>query len=249
MPGFASHRSYQQFAESVMTRWRYVSHPEQRAFLRALLETSVARQEVIGCGSRLWRAQLGQDCYPADLTREEQPAPLDIQRMKPLGDRAREGRANPKGIPYLYLATHKDTAIAEVRPWIGAYVSIAQFALQRDVRVVNCVTNDDRIMVYAQEPEPEERERATWRDIDRAFSQPVTCADDRADYVPTQIIAEFLRANGIDGVAYRSSLGLGHNVMLFDIDVAALVNCGLVEIRALTLDWSEAANPYCVQPK
>src|SRR5437660_949858 len=82
-----------QFAESVMTRWRYVSHPEQRAFLRALLETSAARQEVIGCGSRLWRAQLGQDCYPADLTREEQPAPLDIQRMKPLGDRAREGRA------------------------------------------------------------------------------------------------------------------------------------------------------------
>ena len=38
---------------------------------------------------------------------------------------ARHGRANPRGIPYLYLANDQLTAISEVRPWVGCYVSIA----------------------------------------------------------------------------------------------------------------------------
>jgi len=166
--------------------------------------------------------------------------------MKPLPDRAREGRANPKGIPYLYLATHEDIAVAEVRPWIGSYVSIAQFVLNRDVRVVNCVTDDHRIMAYSREPEPEERERAVWQDIDRAFSRPMTSGDDTADYAPTQVIAEFFRENDLDGVAYGSSLGLGNNVALFDPGVARLVNCGLVEIGDVKLKLTLAANPYFV---
>ncbi|MBZ5669962.1 MAG: RES family NAD+ phosphorylase [Acidobacteriia bacterium] len=246
---FESYRSYRQFALSVTKRRRYARNPEQAAFLKAVLATSVARQEVIPSGSALWRAQLGHAWHPEDLgggVVEELPAPFDVERMKPLRNRSRENRANPKGIPYLYLATDQDIAVAEVRPWIGSYVSIAQFALKRDVRVVNCVTDDHRLMMYFGEPEPEERERAVWRDIDRAFSQPVTPDDNTADYAPTQVVAEFFRENGLDGVAYGSSLGLGHNVALFDTEVAVLVNCGLRQIRGVKLDASPAANPYFV---
>lgn len=246
---FESYRSYREFALSVTRRWRYAREPKQAAFLEAVLATSVARQELIPSATRLWRSQLDHALHPEDLgggVVEELPAPCDVARMKPLSDRAREGRANPKGIPYLYLATDQKTAVAEARPWIGSYVSIAQFALMRDVRVVNCVTDDHRIMMYLQEPEPEERERAVWRDIDRAFSQPVTHADDTADYAPTQIVAEFFRENGLDGVAYGSSLGPGHNVVLFDTEAATPVKCGLVQVRGVKLDLSLAANPYFV---
>jgi hypothetical protein len=252
MPEFASYRSYLQFAESVGTRWRYLGDPEQGAFLEVLLATSLVRQEVIPSGSILWRAQLGHDWYPENRLSgeiaEEQMAPLDIKRMKPLRDRAREGRANPKGIPYLYLASHEDTAMAEVRPWVGSLVSIAQFVLKRDVRVLNCVTDDRRIMLYSREPEPEERERAVWRDIDRAFSRPITSSDDAADYAPTQVIAEFFRAKGLDGIAYGSSFGPGHNVGLFDMEAAGLVYCELRVIRGVKLDSSIAANPYSASP-
>jgi hypothetical protein len=102
------------------------------------------------------------------------------------------------------------------------------------------------MMMYLREPEPEERERAVWRDIDRAFSRPVTRCDDTADYAPTQILAELFRENGLDGVAYGSSLGKGHNIGLFDVEAAAPENCGLVQIRAVKLDLSVAANPYFV---
>lgn len=247
MMEFASHRDYRAFAWAVTRERRYVRSPEQVQFLEAVLSTSVSRQETITTGSKLWRAQLGHALCPEDLgggVVQELPAPLEVERMRPPSDRACEGRANPKGIPCLYLATHQQTAVAEVRPWIGSYVSIAQFVVKREARVINCTTDDHGSMFYSAEPEPEERERAVWRDIDKAFSRPVTSTDDKADYSPTQVIAEWFRERGLDGIAYGSSLGPGHNVALFDPEAAALTSCGLVEIRAVTLDFTFAANSY-----
>ena len=88
-------------------------------------------------------------------------------------------------------------------------------------------------MVYFEEPDAPERERAVWRDIDRAFSRPVAVADDVAGYAPTQIMAEVFRQRGFDGVAYRSSLGPPHNIALFDLDAADICNCSLGEIHGL----------------
>jgi hypothetical protein len=246
---FESYRSYRDFALSVTRRWRYARNRQQADFLKAVLATSVGRQETIPSGFPLWRARLQHGWRDEDLgggVTEKMPSPCEVEDMKPPADRACEGRANPKGIPHLYLATHQKTAVAEVRPWIGSYVSIAKFALIRDVRVVNCVAADRGMMMYLREPEPRERQRSVWRDIDRAFSQPVTRCDDTADYAPTQILAELFRENGLDGVAYGSSLGKGHNIVLFDLEAAALRNCGLVQVRKVKLDLSMAANPYFI---
>ena len=65
-----------------------------------------------------------------------------------------------------------------------------------------------------------------------------------ADYVPTQIIAELFKVSGFDGIAYRSSLGHGHNIALFDLDAAKLINCFLFEVKKITFDFAEASNPY-----
>jgi hypothetical protein len=248
MAAFKSYRSYQLFARSVESQWRYTKDNDQTDFLHTVLDTSVSRQEVIPAQGILWRAQIGQDCYPpteGEQPDEAQPSPLPVDRMSPLADRAREGRANPKGIPYLYLDTHQETAVAEVRPWKGVAVSVGEFQLRRDVRIVNCTTDDHRIIIYApSEPAPADREREVWSDIDRAFSRPVTPTDDTADYAPTQVLAEFFREKGLDGIAYRSSLGKGHNVALFEVGVASLRSCQLFEIDDIRLDYSMAANGY-----
>ncbi len=86
-----------------------------------------------------------------------------------------------------------------------------------------------------------------WSDIDRAFSRPVTPSDEIADYVPTQIIAELFRANGLDGVAYRSALGESHNLAIFDIDAADVIKCSLFEAKKIDFTFKEAANPYFVK--
>jgi len=249
MREFPSYRSYWNFASSVSRHWRYVRSVEMSDFLESVLATSREKEELIPAGSVLFRAQVGHDWRPEDLegrVTEEFPCAFPPERMKPLQDRAVEGRANAKGIPCLYLGTHEETAVAEVRPWVGALVSVARLRTTRPLRVVNCTSDDKRIMLYFNEPAPEERQRAVWRDIDRAFSQPVSPSDDVASYAPTQVLAEVFRQSGPDGVAYTSAVGPGHNIAIFDTAAAEVISCGLVEIRRITVEYNQADNPYFV---
>lgn len=247
MPEFRSWRSYWDFQRATKYRTRYVHDPEVREFLESVLGTCRDRIETIPKASVLWRAQLGHSWSPVYEDGEhidDVPAPYPPKRMKPPSSRASEGRANPKGIPYLYVATSRDTAMAEVRPWIGSFVSVAQFVTLRTLKVVNCTTDRRGIHIWFKEPPPKKREESVWRDIDRAFANPVSPSDDVADYVPTQIIAELFKSEGLDGVAYRSSLGSGHNIALFDLEAAELMNCSLFEVKSIDFDFKEAANPY-----
>ncbi len=228
MGEFRSWRSYSEFSRATRREQRYVRSPQVEEFLNTVLAKSKGRETPISKGSILWRAQLGCAFEPLRQDGEyidDMPAPFPPDRMKPLRAEAPEGRANPKGIPYLYLSTKRDTALSEVRPWLGSLISVAQFKAIRDLTVLNCSVEESSHIVYFNEPSAEHRDKAVWSDIDRAFSEPVTLSDRTADYVPTQILAELFKANGFDGVAYRSALDEGVNIVLFDIDDAEMINC------------------------
>lgn len=250
MSVFKSWRSYWNFESSTKRERRYIRTDEEQAFLDTVLATSKSREDPIPAGSVLWRAQLGYEFKPTyedDELIGEEPRPHNPDRMKPIPGQASEGRANPKGIPYLYLATHRDTALAEVRPWIGSLISVAQFKIVRDLVVINCTLHDPGNVIYFEEPEPEKRETAVWSHIDRAFSVPVTPSDRAADYVPTQIIVELFKGAGHDGIAYASALGEGHNIALFDLEAAELINCNLYQVKRINFEFEQAANPYFVK--
>jgi len=218
------------FERSVKEHARYVRDRDCEEFLKAVLTTAGKRQQTLSAGSTFWRAQVGNGWArdpripPEHYFRgvDDDPVPYPAKRMKPLKDRATEGRANPKGIPYLYVATEPKTAVAETRPWPHSFVSVATFKTTRELRVVNCTRLARRpaTVTVGGAPPPIEWERNVWHRIDRAFSRPVTPSDDFADYAPTQIIAELFKVHGFDGIAYRSSLGPGHNLVFFDPNVA-----------------------------
>jgi len=113
--------------------------------------------------------------------------------------------------------------------------------------VVNCSVGSGKHKIYFKNPDAKKRERSTWNDINRAFSRPVNASDAVADYVPTQIISELFRTNGLDGVAYVSALGKGHNLAIFDIDAADVINCFLFEAKKIGFTFKEAASPYFVK--
>jgi len=225
MAEFLSFQSYTRFASSVRWRWRFTRDKEQLAFSNAVLASSAAKREIISAGSILYRAQLGCEWPTAEEEEAGDAGPRGFSpdRMKPLKGRALDGRINPRGIPFLYTATEALTAAAEVRPWIGAYVSVAELKVSRDLTVVNCTSDDQRMIIYVAEPDADKREAAVWRDIDRAFAQPVERSEHDAEYAPTQVIAEAFRKQGMDGVGYRSSLGSGHNLALFELDAADVI--------------------------
>jgi hypothetical protein len=127
---FNSWQSYRKFQSAVRNRNRYIFDEETESFLKEVLSSCNSRLRNIKSGKIFWRSQLGGDTYTQvdDEGNEigDAPYPLPEKRMYPLEYAANEGRANPKGIPYLYLATSKETAMSEVRPWMGSEVSVAQ---------------------------------------------------------------------------------------------------------------------------
>lgn len=250
MTEFTSYRDFQNFQQHVLRESRYVLDDFARSFLDIVLATSAGRRQEFPEGRIFWRAQEGHgwDSIQQDDDEFEVPGPHSQDRMRPRSHVATEGRANPKGIPCLYLATDEETAMAEVRPSVGSYVSVGQFKTFRPLTLFDCsVGHDSRFTFFFEEPDGEERERAVWNDIDRAFSEPVTVGDSTADYAPTQIISEIFKREGYDGVVYKSNLGSGLNLALFDLNAADIINCFLYRVKSVVFEFDQAANPYFVQ--
>jgi hypothetical protein len=111
---------------------------EVERFLMAVVATIKRRRKILRKGARLYRAQRGYILKSDEEIGTEIPDAFMPERMRPLPDKASEGRVNRKDRPCLYLAEHKDTAMAEVRPWIGAYITLPVMEVVRDCVLVDC---------------------------------------------------------------------------------------------------------------
>lgn len=122
------------------------------------------------------------------------------------------GRMNAKGQPAFYGATAEAIAVAEVRPPVGAWVATAAFELTRpvkllDLRNLGLVQMDRAISLF----DPRSIEKAQRRDFLRQLVeqlvQPVMPESQDRDYLPTQVIADYLathRHGPVDGIVYAS---------------------------------------------
>ena len=87
-----------------------------------------------------WNPYQGEEYYRARLGDGDKTKPFPKEKMgaPPPEKTLTGGRANPPGIPFLYLANNRETAIAETRPWIGASVSLGRFEPERDLNIIAC---------------------------------------------------------------------------------------------------------------
>lgn len=254
--------AYSRFARDVRFAGRYVWSDESRAFLKTVLATIRDRDVLFRAGHAFYRAQIGVEVV--DRTDDdgnwigEDTHGYSAARMKPLVDRAREGRANPTGIPALYVATSPETAVSEVRPWIGADVSVALCRLTRPLRTLDLTRGHGQSsfagpvlghLLGGRDLTLAEKEKAVWIDIDNAFSEPVTSSDDRADYAPTQILAELFRSAGYDAIGYCSQFGEdndrgGYNVAIFEPDSVEIVGCAPWRVRSIKVVAEQNGDPW-----
>jgi RES domain-containing protein len=245
MTTFKSSHDFYSFNYRVEYQSRYIRSSEDEDFLRALLATGKSRERSLSSNKVLWRAQIGNDWLDGDDDNVE-AVPLSASRMVPRKFEAVEGRANPQGIPYLYMANDKETAVAEVRPWMRALVTVAEFHTLRPLRLVDC-SGDEAMFYLSDEDEanPAKRESYIWGEICEAFSRPVTRNESRAHYAPTQIIAEMFRTNGLDGLAYKSSLKRsGLNIAIFDQTAVRMFRASIFHVKLISYDIEEAGPSY-----
>lgn len=256
IPEFASWDSYSQFAKRVRRERRFATDQASRAFLATVMMTASQREFPLKKGSQLIRAQIGAE----ERGEASEDGAIEVirfwgygaERMKPIAAKAKEGRANPAGVAYLYFASDITTAISEVRPWIGSWVSVARFQTARDLRLVDLTKGHGKFGILelpaGQHPQSvgaEAKRLAVWTDIDAAFSWPVTRDENNMDYVPTQILAEAFHECGYDGLVYGSNFGdPGYNVVLFDLESATAISCAAFQIKQVIVSHEELGETW-----
>ncbi|WP_237484179.1 RES family NAD+ phosphorylase [Vibrio hippocampi] len=173
-----------------------------------------------------------------DIEVDDMFVPYPESRMRPLEDSATEGRANPKGIPCLYVASDKETAMSEIRPWLGSTVSVANFSNRKALKVIDCSKyHNGTLPFFFAEPDDAKKIEAVWTHIDKAFSEPVANSDQKSDYAPTQIIAELIKSLSYDGIAFKSSLCTGLNLALFDLDCVDFNSSNLFKVNSINFSF------------
>ena len=172
-----------------------------------------------------------------------------IEQMgNPPSEVATAGRANPKGISYLYVADSIPTALYETRASLYDYVSVGEFKVIEDLKILNLKNPKDDPIPWA---EKEEIENFLIfipfiQTLQAEISLPIRKRDKTLDYIPTQYISEFIKSLGFDGLQYRSSLySEGFNLAIFKPEKLKCINSEVYEIRGIKLDHEklESASP------
>jgi len=216
------------FRDEVMFRQRFfLSHPvlDRLGNIARTLETLIApgriyyRARIID-DNALKEHMLGK-CYAPDRTEEERKwYHSKTNKFKGLSKEGsyvpndptliRDARSNPRFICYLYVAESPTTAVYEVRPILYNAVNVAGIEVKEPLRIANIAVDID--------PNHEkEKSVDEWLlgFVQSAFSSPTNNPD---DYIPSQIIAEFFRHLGYDGIRYSSSLHKsGYNLTIYNV--------------------------------
>ncbi|HHB2055665.1 TPA: RES domain-containing protein [Bacillus cereus] len=182
-------------------------HDDLLGYLTKLFESI---STTVNEDNKFYRARIGE--YKENTQLEAPPEDLILA----------SGRANPVGIRVLYSAVDEDTAIAEVRPWKSATVTIASVNPKEQLKLVDLSKVPDRMQKILESPFSVDNINYEFTvlnllsNLDKALSKPVSPGTSELDYIPSQYLTEFIKFLGYDGVIFRSSLGPGENYVFFE---------------------------------
>ncbi|TMO89364.1 RES family NAD+ phosphorylase [Pseudoalteromonas ruthenica] len=196
-------------------------------FLERLEVLCHKHEKVVNKGTKIYRARKGV-CLESKIDKNTFIPPKNV---------GSEGRANAYNINVLYAADNVDIAVAEVRAIALEKVLVATLVVNHDLKIIDFAKerpgwdnffglNGNEDMVSKKEF----HERDCLLKIGAAFSKPLTVDDSRRDYIPTQIIAEYFKSKGYDGIAYQSQFSvydkdaLHRNYAFFDYKALEPVN-------------------------
>jgi hypothetical protein len=168
--------------------------------------------------------------------------PIDISEMgKPDKLISSNGRANPIGIPYLYLASSIPTAIAEIRGHIGEKITIAEFDIIDDLELADLrdpkntispfqLNDDDELeLIYKNMP--------YLTLLGSELSKPIIPRDANLEYLPSQFLCELIKHIGFHGIIYKSSVSDGNNYVIFNDDKLTKVKTYQYQITGIETNF------------
>ncbi|MBR1797296.1 MAG: RES family NAD+ phosphorylase [Clostridiales bacterium] len=131
---------------------------------------------------------------------------------------SQSGRMNPEGISYFYVAEDEATALKEGRLRAKERVLIGRFKTLKKLTVIDWTKvniYEKAVDIFSPKYSPS---MAVYQDFLRRFAIEVGKPNETAkpiEYVATQLVAEYVRGHGFDGIKYDSAVGDGFDVVFF----------------------------------
>ncbi|WP_295536733.1 RES domain-containing protein [uncultured Thioclava sp.] len=177
--------------------------------------------------------------FRARINSSDSPFAIENMGAPPVGV-ASHGRANPPGIPYLYIGSSPETSIAEIRPHTGETATVAEFEIAaKDLALIDLRAPKQLISPFSLGDE--DKIGALRGDIDflerlgNELTRPVRPQAAAIEYVPSQYLCEFIKRSGWDGVLYSSSVSDGVNLALFDPSKASPKDVAIWRVEKVTV--------------
>ncbi len=203
--------------------------------LKATFEKDESFQKTIKEGSCYFRS------------RQSDKNGLKLSEMgNPPPEKASAGRANPKGISYLYLSDTPETTLYEIRSTLFDYVTVGKFEAKKETKVLN-LRNFVHDPMFWTENEEIEHFLIYSPFVDKFqedLSRPIRRGDSEIDYLPTQYLSEFIKSVGFEGVEFQSSLYKeGYNLAIFRPENFECISVEVYEIKSLELKHEKVTKP------
>lgn len=210
---------------------------------RWFLDSSFDKDRLNELLDMLSTSSIPKQWYRARATKDNKIFNIENMGAPPSRETA-NGRANPVGIPYLYLGSQVETAISEVRPHVGELVCVAEFLIS-DISVADLRNPRKLISPFVFDDVNDIRklreDLPLLEKLGIELTVPIQKEGAAIDYIPSQYLCEFIKKKGFDGVIYNSSVSDGINLALFypDKAIGGNVTCHEVievQVRSVSKD-------------
>jgi len=182
----------------------------------------------------------GTEFYRARVHEEK----LSLNELgKPPAYKTLPGRANPVGIPYLYVSESEKTTLYETRIALHESLTIGKFVTNEPISVVSLKSVLDfgpfEIMDRGFDLVDFIQFRTYLIKLGDELSKPVRKQDVNLDYLPTQYLCEYIKSKlGFDAVEYKSSMNpQGYNLAIFNDHKLECMSANHYKVKDIIYKW------------
>jgi len=209
---------WQKFCENVKHKARYFDHAD--------FSVSEALEDFNDFFEQIVFNSFDKIIYRARKIYEDKDRKdIEANSDKELGsvpiEYAKNNRFSPIGISYGYFAFEVDTVLKEIRATISDEVAIGEFNLNSGLKIIDfrSITMNEKFLNYFDDNFNEKFYCISHfiYEFITDISKPVSDDKQLLEYIPTQIISEYIWSKGYDGFLFDSSVNSGGtNLVLFE---------------------------------
>ena len=130
--------------------------------------------------------------------------------------------------------------MSEIRPHPGEMACVAEFSVAGTLSLADLREPRRTVSPFSLSSESEvgqlRGDVGFLEYFGEELTRPVIPQAAAIDYIPSQFLCEFIKKCGYDGVVYRSSVGTGSNVALFDPNTANIDEINSYKVSRVTVD-------------